>query len=309
MTTDPGAAAAPRGTIYDLSYRGYDGPRLGRRFAVWSLYLLSLRNAFGFGRGALPKALAIGIVLLAFVPVLIQLIIAVVAPIEDFEFVAPHEYYGFIQIVIILFVAAFASDLGGNERRYGTLSLDFSRPIRPTDYGLAKLAALSTAMLAVTVLPQSVMFLGNWLGAAETLNWFEDNVDDFAPIVGSGAMICVSFAAIGLLVATYAERRSFAIVSVLAIFIIPFITVQIIVEVSDAVATRYAVFFRPAHVLRAFTLILFNQVPDLRPGAPSENAADTIGTADLPDAVLLIAGFAYAIVAGALMLHRFRRAS
>lgn len=308
MTSEPGATAkaGPRGTIYDLSYQGYDGPRLGRRFAVWSLYILSLRNAFGLGRGVLPKVLAFGLVILALSPALVQLIIAAVAPVEDFEFIQPHEYYGFIQIVIILFAAALASDLVGNDRRYGTLALYFSRPIRRGDYGLAKLAALSTGLLAVTVLPQTVMFLGNWLGATDALAWARDHAVDFAPIVGSGVMICITFAAIGLLTATYAERRSFAMVAVLAVFLIAFITVQVIISVSDADATRYAVLLSPAHVMRAFTLVLFNEIPPLRLDSADGSPDDVIAFVDLPDAVFIVVGFAYAIVASGLALYRFR---
>jgi len=306
MTTGEGPAPeGPRGTIYELRYRKYDGVRLGRRFAVWSLYLLSLRNAFGFGRGALPKALAIGLVVLAFVPALVQLIIAAVAP-DDFEFVQPDEYYGFIQIIIILFAAALASDLVGNDRRFGVLSLYFSRPINRSDYGLAKLAALATAMLAVTVLPQTVMFTGNWLGAADAVDWAEDNAADFAPIVGSGLMICVTFAAIGLLTATYAERRSFAIVAVLAVFLIPFLAVEVIVGISDSDVSRYAIFFSPAHVVRAFTLVLFNAVPRLRFDSQEGGADDTTALADMPDLALLVAAFVWLGLATAFALYRFR---
>lgn len=308
MTSESSAAAGPepRGTIYDLGYQHYDGVRLGRRFAVWSLYVLSLRNAFGLGRGNLPKALAFGLVILAFVPAVVQIILAAVAPAGDFEIVEPHDYYGFIQIIIILFTAALASDLVGNDRRFGTLSLYFSRPIQRSDYGLAKLAALSTGLLAVTVLPQTVMFLGNWLGAADALDWAGDNAVDFAPIVGSGAMICVTFAALGLLTATPAERRSLAIVGVLAVFLIPFIVVQIIISVSDADATRYSVLFSPAHVMRAFTLVLFNRIPPVRFDSRDGDTDDAIAFVDLPDAIFLLAGFVYAIGAGALALHRFR---
>lgn len=304
MTSDP----APRGTIYDLRYRKYEGLRLGRRFAVWSLYVLSLRNAFGFGRGALPKVLAWGLVALAFIPALVQLMIAAVAP-DDFEFIRPDEYYGFIQIVLILFAAALASDLVGNDRRFGVLSLYFSRPIGRGDYGLAKLAALATAMLAVTVFPQTVMFIGNWLGAADALDWAEDNAEDFAGILGSGLMICVTFAAIGLLTATYAERRSLAIVGVLAVFLIPFLVVEVIVGISDADAARYALFFSPAHVVRAFTLVLFNAVPPIRFDSEEGGADDTIALAEMADAVLIAAAFVWAAAATALALYRFRTSS
>ncbi len=282
------AGPVPRGTIYDLGYEGYDGPRRGRRYAVWSLYVLSLRSAFGLGRGALPKVLAFGLVAVALIPALIQVIIAAIGPEEDFSFVQPHEYYDFIQIVIILFTAALASDLVGSDRRFGTLVLYFSRPIRWADYGAAKLAALATGLFAVTLLPQTLMFFGNWLGAADAWGWAEANAVDFAPIVGSGLMISITFAAVGLLTATYAARRAFAIISVLALFLIPFIVVEAITDISDD--AKYAALASPVHVMRSFTLVLFNEVPAI----------------DLPWGVFVLAAFAYAAAAAALLLTRLR---
>ena len=34
------------GVIYDIGYHGYDGPRLGRRAALWALFTFSWRAAF-----------------------------------------------------------------------------------------------------------------------------------------------------------------------------------------------------------------------------------------------------------------------
>ncbi len=38
------------GSIYDLGYQRYEGVRLGRRHAIWALYVHSLRSVFGIGR-------------------------------------------------------------------------------------------------------------------------------------------------------------------------------------------------------------------------------------------------------------------
>ena len=298
---------APRGTIYDLGYQGYEGPRLGRVFALWSLYVLSVRNAFGFGRGLLPKALALGLVLLAFVPAIVQLIFAAVVPIEEFEFVRPHEYYGFIQIIIMLFVAALASDLVGNDRRNGTLALYFSRPIERDDYAAAKIAALATSLLAITVLPQAVMFAGNWLGAADGVGWARDNAADVLPILGSGLLICAMFGSIGIVVATFAERRAFAIISILAILVLPFTVVSIVIEVIESDAARYAIFLSPAHLLRGFTLFLFDAVPPLPFGSP-EGSDEQIAFVDLPGVLYVLAAIAYTTLATAMTVRRYRGA-
>ncbi|HLQ49004.1 MAG TPA: ABC transporter permease, partial [Candidatus Dormibacteraeota bacterium] len=43
--------ASPTGSIYDIGYRRYEGPRLGRAHAIRSLFFHSLRSTFGIGRG------------------------------------------------------------------------------------------------------------------------------------------------------------------------------------------------------------------------------------------------------------------
>jgi ABC-2 type transport system permease protein len=300
------SAPAPRGTIYDIGYRPYEGPRLGRRFAIWSLYLLSLRHTFGIGRGALPKVIAFGLVLLAFIPAIVQVVLAAVLPTDEFEFVRPHEYYGFIQIIIVLFVAGLSSDLVGNDRRHGTLALYFSRPIRRTDYAAAKVAALATSLLAVTLLPQTIMFGGNWLGSSDALEWVKQNGDDVAPIIASGLLICVMFASLGIACAAFAERRSFAALSVLVLFIVPFAVVQIVTSVSDGDASRYIVLLSPFHIVRGFTLFLFDAFPAVTSQSHEGNPSDVLAFVDLPSGIYLLAAFLYTGVAGALAFNRFR---
>ena len=47
----------PTGSIYDIGYRGYDGPRLGRRHAFTTLFVQGLRATFGLGRSGRAKIL------------------------------------------------------------------------------------------------------------------------------------------------------------------------------------------------------------------------------------------------------------
>ena len=48
-------AGSATGSIFDLGYRGYDGPRLGRRHAITTLFTQSLKWTFGIGRGGRAK--------------------------------------------------------------------------------------------------------------------------------------------------------------------------------------------------------------------------------------------------------------
>ena len=53
------------GTIYDIGYRHYDGPRLGRRGAIGAIVGAGLRAVFGFGRSGRSKIIPWGAVILA----------------------------------------------------------------------------------------------------------------------------------------------------------------------------------------------------------------------------------------------------
>ena len=297
---------APGGAIYDLGYQRYEGARLGRAHALWSLYVLSVRNSFGIGRGSLPKVLAFSLVLMAHSLAIIQLILGAVLPVADFELVRPHEYYQLIHFILVLFVAAIASDLVGNDRRAHTLALYFSRPIERDDYALAKIAALASTLVALTIVPQLLLFAGNALGAADGLDWIRDNAGDLPRILASGLILCVAFGAIGILVASYAERRAFALIGVVAIFFIAFTAVGIVISEFGNSETRYALFASPLHVVEASTLYLFDALPasgeGVRNGAPSLQ----IAWSDFPGWIWPLASLAWAALASALVVRRFR---
>ena len=98
----------PEGSVYDLGYRAYEGVRLGRAYAILSLYLTSLRGVFGLGRHTSSKILPFGLAILALVPAVVQLAFVAVAETVDFEIISADDYYEFIQWPLALFVAAVA---------------------------------------------------------------------------------------------------------------------------------------------------------------------------------------------------------
>jgi ABC-2 type transport system permease protein len=298
-----------RGEIYDLGYRNYDGPRLGRRYAVRSLFILSLRNVFGLGRSTLPKVLAFGLTLLAFVPAIGVVIAGAVVGPGEFEILEPHDYYGSIQIIMILFIAAMASDLIGNDRRNNTLALYFSRPINRDDYALAKILALTTSLLALTLLPQILAFIGNWLGATDSTDWFTDNASELAPITISAVMVSALLASLGVLIATYAARRAFALISVIAVFLLSFVATSILVEFLETGWARVVMLASPLYVSRGSTLALFGEVPAMTQHSAAGDPDEQVAFADLPTWVWIVALLAHTTIATLLTVRRYRRAS
>ena len=155
------------GSIYDIGYRGYDGPRLGRRHAISTLVRHSTRSVFGFGRSGRAKiipAFCVGF------PALIALILVGVRAIADqvdmgdVGLIPGHDgLFAAVSAFPVLFVAAQAPELLGRDQRYRVLTLYFSRALRRTDYALAKLAAMTIGLLTILLVPHLLLGAGTIL--------------------------------------------------------------------------------------------------------------------------------------------------
>src|SRR5512140_1832564 len=106
-------ASSATGSIFDLGYRGYDGPRLGRRHAIYALFVYSLRSAYGIGRSGRAKVVPIGLAILATLPAVISIAVRAFASqagagaqAAEIDPIRYSSYYGFISTIVMLFVAA-----------------------------------------------------------------------------------------------------------------------------------------------------------------------------------------------------------
>ncbi|MDQ3127925.1 MAG: ABC transporter permease, partial [Chloroflexota bacterium] len=155
------------GNIYDLGYRRYEGPRLGRAHAIRSLVSHSFRTTFGLGRGGRAKVAPVIFGAMVVLPaVLVVGVLAIVArlgidrELEGFGLVGFSTYFGAISAIIALFCAAQAPELFGRDQRHGVLPLYFARAMRRSDYALARLGGFCLAILVLLLLPMTILFLG-----------------------------------------------------------------------------------------------------------------------------------------------------
>ena len=95
-----------------------------------------------------------------------------------------------------------APELVSRDLRGGVLPLYFSRPLRRTDYALAKLAALITAVLLLLAGPQLLMFLGGAFTDRTALSGAWNEFADFLAGLGYAASTRSSSARSPLLVAS-----------------------------------------------------------------------------------------------------------
>jgi ABC-2 type transport system permease protein len=262
----PGAAPTRTGSIYDLGYRRYDGVRLGRRHAIWSLYIHSLRGAFGIGRSGRAKIAPFGLAFLALLPALIAVGIAalvnqagaasaVESPIQY------GTYLAFSETLLMLFCAAQGPELVGRDQRYSVLPLYFSRALRRSDYALAKLAALWTALALVFITPEILIFAGRVLAARDVPAALATNLSSIPPIVGITVIVALVLGGISLAIASYTPRRAFATAAIIAAFIVPPIVAGIVADLSGGLVATVAALLDPVDLLDGANSWLFGRSP------------------------------------------------
>jgi ABC-2 type transport system permease protein len=298
------AASSASGSIYDLGYQGYDGPRLGRRHAIGALFLHSLRASFGIGRGGRAKIAPLGLAALAVIPAIVavglQTIIARAGAGSQGGFRSPiayDTYYSYVQTLIMLFVAAQAPELLGRDQRYQVLSLYFSRALLRVDYALAKAAALIVAILVVVLVPQAIIFVGLVLSGSDVVAGLEQNLPSLAPIFVEGIAIALLLGSIGLVLAAYTPRRAYATAAIIAVFVVPQVVATIVSQAARGEFTRYVVLISPLDVLDGLNAFLFGVPPSNRP----------LARADLPgELYLLVVAIAVVVLLG-LLVRRYHR--
>jgi ABC-2 type transport system permease protein len=215
MTVSPETA----GTIYDIGYRHYDGPRLGRRGAIGAVIGSGLRATFGMGRSGRSKVIPWGAVILAAIPATVAVAVRVLAG-DLLELYDYANYLWGIGALLPIFVAAQAPELVVNDIRHRVLPLYFSRPMSRLDYVVAKITALGLGLLSLTLLPVLLLFVGRVLAADDVIAALSDQWDALPGILGSGLIHALVLASLGIAISSLAARRAYAAGAVLAVFLI-----------------------------------------------------------------------------------------
>jgi len=296
--SDEGNASS---SIYDLGYRHYEGVRVGRRGTLLTLYTHGLRSCFGLGRRATSKIFPWALAIFAFVPAIIQLGVgAVVSGFDQkIELFKHEDYFTYVRIILVLFCAAVASELVGKDQRNRTLSLYFSRAVSRFDYAFAKLAALTSAMLVLTLGPQLLLFIGNGMAADDLGGYTSDNWDLVFPIVAGSFLVSAVIASVGLCIASYLPRRAYSTAAIVGTFILTLSIAHILMNSIDPAVARFFLLGSPV-AWEGAILWLFRVDPDAR---------NVLTDADLAGWVYLLAVLVTIAATFALTLRRFGRVS
>jgi ABC-2 type transport system permease protein len=202
--------SSPAGVIHDIGYRHYSGLRLGRGYAVRSLYAHSLRTAYGLGRTAGAKVIPwiVFAILLAEAAVIVAIQSQLNSRIGVTQRLVPYWVFPTtpnVNLFVLIFCAAAAPALVSRDLRAGVLQLYFSRPLARSDYPLAKYTALVSAVFLALLAPLLLLFLGNAFSQnSMSAAWHEAVL--FSQGVVTAAILAALFSAIALLIASLSAR-------------------------------------------------------------------------------------------------------
>ena len=234
-------------SIYDLGYRHYEGQRIGRGGTLVTLYVHGLRSAFGLGRRASSKVFPLALAVFAFIPAMIQLGVGAILSGADgrIDLFRHEDYFTYVRVILVLFCATVAPELIGRDQRNRMLALYFSRAVTPLDYVFAKLAALTSAMLVLTLGPQLLLFIGNGMANDDLSGYIADNWDLVFPIVAGSLLIALTIASLGLAIAAYLPRRAYSAAAIVGLFILTLSVAHILIETVDIGVARWTLLASP----------------------------------------------------------------
>jgi ABC-2 type transport system permease protein len=288
----------PAGTIYDIGYQNYDGPRLGRAHAVRALVAHGLNTIFGIGRGERAKVVPVALLGLALIPAIIQAWMGAATE-GAVRMVEYHSYFNQIEVVFLLFCAGQAPELVTTDQQHRVLPLYLSRPLHRVDYAAGKLAALVSALLFIGLLGQLIILAGRVFALEDVLAGLRAERADVLPILASSLIAALVMATISLAIAAHMKTRTLASAAIVAFFMITAALGPLLALALPAGAARYMILTNPVLTLSGTAHWLFD--------VPAALPRSALARSDLAGHMYAYAAAAWIATATAAFLARYLR--
>ena len=262
------------GSIYDLGYRRYEGPRLGRAHAIRSLIGHSFRTTYGIGRSGRAKAAPIIFGAMAILPAVIIVGGLTIAArfgfdrqLDDAELIGFNNYYSAVTAIIVLFCAAQAPELFGRDQRHGVLALYFARALRRPDYALGRLVGFILALLVLLLVPMVILFLGRVLLSTDIGKAFGANLPNVPPVVAQGLAIATLYGSLSMVISAYSPRRAYATAGIIALFVLPGLIAGIVIGIGSSSVGTWLVLVSPNTIIRPNETLARSRTPGAKYGS------------------------------------------
>jgi len=296
--------AGRTGSIYDLGYRRYEGPRLGRGAAMRALVSDSFRTSYGIGHGGRAKVAPIILGTLAILPAVVVVGVLTLAartgaPSDPFEAAVPlgyDTYYRSISALIALFCAAQAPELFARDQRHGVVALYFAPPDLPTTALSFTEAAVGLALLALLLFPMLVLLIGRVLLSTDIVGAFGDDLPKLPAVIAQALVIAGLFGSLSMAISAHTPRRAYATAGIIALFVLPGLVAQIVIGLGSGAIGTWLVLVSPGTILDGTNALFFGH--ELPP---------QLFFFDLPLWTFLVSATAITAIAVGIIVRRFVR--
>ncbi len=238
--------------IHDTGYRKFEGERRPVWWAILDLAKHGVQRVLGLKRKGKHKLLPFAIIVAAFLPAIVIVGLAVMNPFDDLSDRGPQfndvsdvgpqlgEYFGFISLLVVLFVSFVSPEALCTDRRTGMLGLYLASPLTRDTYLLGRFAGLFAVIAFIASGPQLLI-----LAATGFEGSGPDNVlgylSEFARIVAAGFLVALLLTTVGMAISSLTARNGIAS----ALIVITLMTLAAVTGAlieGGGVADEFAVF-------------------------------------------------------------------
>ncbi len=292
--SEPTTSGTPAGAIHDIGYRHYDGPRLGASYIRRSLFVETLRGAYGLGRSARSKIMPFLLLGVMVLPALVVGIVTSYLRLGSLP-LGYTEYVVTLQVAVTVFLGSQSPAVMSRDLRFRVTALYFSRPLSRQQYVQAKFAGMAAALFVLLGLPITLLLAGALLAELP----LDEQLPDYLRAMAGAALYAVVLGGIGLVVAALTPRRGVGVAAVVGVLLVlSGFQAAVVGILGDAVSTRYAGLISPYTLVDGVVSGVLAAEPSIGQGPPGTLGAVVFSAA----VVLLVAGCYAALVA------RYRKA-
>jgi len=212
---EPSTPTARAGAIHDIGYRHYDGPRLGAAYIRRSLFVESLRGAYGLGRSARSKVMPFLLLAVMVLPAVVVGIVTSYVGLGSLP-LGYTEYVVTLQVIVTVFVGAQSPAVMSRDLRFRVTALYFSRPLSRRQYVQAKYAGTAVALFLLMGLPITLLLAGALLAELP----LDEQLPDYLRAMAGAALYALVLAGVGLVVAAMTPRRGLGVAAVVAVLLV-----------------------------------------------------------------------------------------
>lgn len=255
-------------SVFDRSYRSYDGELKGRWYKIWSIAKSTFRVQFS-GKKAILLLIFCNFPVLAFTLMLVFMAMFMPAGMGDMFLGGLFESLDIALYLIIMvsfsagtifmptvFIAALNSGTISNDKKHNALALYMAKPIDRFDYGCGKFISVIMVSSFVTYIPWVIFMLAFTLLGGVTGTEFIQTIWVYFAAFAAAMLVNLFFGSVTLLFSSMTKQ---SILGGILMILIIFLPTVIINNVNIVLQQDWLNYFSVSSLIASSVYVIFGQ--------------------------------------------------